>query len=163
MDRIQLKTFQPLTRVRTLEATGELRGSWAQILSVSYDPAYRDMVSEMARAGIDCAGNPPIWAWYGPLALIDATMLLNEEYDLPKGYATITFTAPRDLVLLSEYGPWCEALFPYRPWRAPTPPLIPDPAVQLQATLPVIRASWVSDITELPTSGFDELDMEQPV
>lgn len=159
MDGIELKTFQPSSRVDTLTEDGELRGSWDHIGSVSWEPAYRGMVAEMERLGIPCHGHPPIWAWWGPLTLSDATSLLNEEHDLSRSYATITFTAPRSLVLLSDYGDWCDALFPYRPWKAC--PVFPSAEDLLQATVPYLLQEWVSSLVPLPTSGFEELDLGQ--
>lgn len=103
-----------------------------------------------------------MWAWAGPVSLGDACGLLGEE-DLARGFATVTFTAPRQLVLLSNHSPWCDALvggawptgrdcFPSR--RAKR---------VLQATAPRIEASWVSTIDTLPTHGIYDLDWTLPV
>lgn len=106
--RIRLKTFQSLERVRELESGDALVGSWAHVPR-GWESGYCAMVNEMARRGISCDGRPPVWAWAGPVSLGDACGLLGEE-DLARGFATVTFTAPRQLVLLSNYSPWCDAL-----------------------------------------------------
>lgn len=161
MTTLQLKTFQPLPQVARLKETGTLTGDWDRICSCSWTDAYRGMVSNMATHGIDCAGNPPIWAWWGPLTLGDAFLLYDLEHDLPQGFATITFNAPTNLVFLSDYDEWNDALFPYTPW---TPaPLPPTPGQQLQATLPYLDLAWVTGISPLPTADFYELDWDSAV
>lgn len=108
-DAITLKTFQSVTRVEELRFCGVLVGRWESVTR-GWEASYRRMIAEMARRGIDCEGRPPMWAWARHVTWGDAFGLLDEATELSLGYATITFRAPADLVLLSEYGPWSDAL-----------------------------------------------------
>lgn len=168
-DWLQLKTFQPLPRVDELRRAGILVGSWAHVLRGT-ERAYAAAVAAMAERGIDTDGRPPIWAWWGPVALIDALMLLDEEHELSRGFATITFKAPADIVLLSDYAHWCNALEANSSTWRPRTPEIPRPGVRddefahpAQACLPYLREEWVVDVVELPTSGWGDIDPAEPV
>lgn len=154
-----LTTFQSVERVAQLRAEGRLVSDWARILG-GVERSYRSMVEEMARHGIDCHGRPPVWAWSGPVTLGDALMLLDPEHELSRGYAAVTFAAPAGLVLLSDYGPWCDALFENARW---VPPSEPDGSAPRQATLPYLDLAWVARVEALPTEGFDALDWSRPL
>lgn len=54
-----------------------------------------------ATPGIDTAGRPPIWVWHRPLRLYDAALLFDPVHKVSAGFATITFSAPAELVLLA--------------------------------------------------------------
>lgn len=153
-----LKTFQPRARLRELECTGRLVGDWDRV-DPFYLPAYRDMVAAMEERGIDCQGRPPVWAWSGPVTLTDAFLLLDEDHDLRRGYVTITVDAPPELVLLSDYGAFNDALDARTPW-------VPGPlptSVVLQAVIPYLDGAWVSGIESLPDRDFDAHDWSTPV
>ncbi|GAA4523696.1 hypothetical protein [Amycolatopsis samaneae] len=169
MNRITLRTFQPLARAAHLAAGGSLVGSWAHV-PVPFGAAYRAMVDAMGEAGVSTGGYPPVWAWWGRLRLFDATALFNPEHELSTGYATVEFEAPAQLVVPSDYGVWndyLDAVFENR--VAATGVGVHRTAVPLdaekptQVCLPYVRASWVRDIRPLPTSGWDDLDPLQPV
>lgn len=155
MTALPLKTFQRVSRVGQLRRDGRLYGDWSCVMQGT-ERAYARMVAAMADRGIDCAGCPPMWAWYGAVSLADAALLFDPSHELSHGFATISFTAPRDLVLLSDYGDWCDALFENDDtWIDTAPRWGPHPA---QATLPYLEADWVSDIAPLPTVGWEDLD-----
>lgn len=157
---MRLKTFQRLSRVQRLCHDGVLVGDWSHVPRGT-EAAYARMVAVMAEQGISCAGRPPVWAWAGPLTLMDAALLLDPAHELSQGYATLAFDAPADLVLLTDYGDWCDAvLADVARW---TPGPVTTGRHPAQATLPLLRLEWVSDVVPLPTLGWDELDLDQPV
>lgn len=164
-----LRTFQRLSRVAELERSGELVGDWDRVPATLRD-AYRAMVAARADVQVDTHGRPPIWAWRGHPRLLDAALLLDEEYELSTGYATVEFEAPTNLVVVSDYGVWNDylaALLDGRPSRwqiAPTgrsgdPPGGSGPE---QACVPYLRADWVREVRPLPTTGWAELDRSRP-
>lgn len=160
MSRVVLRSFQPITRIQQLQHDGILIGDWAHVLRGT-EKAYGRMVEVMTQRGIDCHGRPPIWAWLGQVRLMDAVLLLDPEHELSRGFATVTFTAPTDMVMVSDYGHWCEALFRNSDEWAPAPPVRgPHPA---QATLPYLQADWVHNIDLLPIEGWDDIDLNQPL
>ena len=157
-----LRTFQSLTRIEQLQHDGILVGSWDHVLPGTED-AYLRMVEVMTEHGIDTNGRPPIWAWRGPLRLADADSLFNAEHELSSSFVTVAFRAPQHVVLLSDYGHWCDALMP--PADGPIEPWQPrrrdnDSRHPEQACLPHLRLEWVSTIKPLPTTGWGTLDLE---
>ncbi len=166
VDTLVLKSFQPLDRAAQLRREGKLVGDWSRVGGPMVVPYYQRMVEEMAAHGIDCQGNPPVWAWNGRVTLLDASMLLSVEHELSQGWSTITFRAPRNLVLLSDYAAWCDFFFGDAEWD---PQLFRSPAERsddwagltcgVQATLPYLRREWIDTIQPLPTTGWDELDL----
>lgn len=165
MANLVLRTFQHLSRVAELQHDGTLVADWSHIVPGT-EHAYARMVEAMTECGIDTGGRPPIWAWHGPLRLIDADLLFDPVHELSSGFATLTFRAPDHLVLLCDYGHWCDALMgpadepaqPWRPIRRTAGSFHPE-----QACLPYLHLDWVTDINPLPTTGWDELDLETPV
>jgi hypothetical protein len=161
---VLLRTFQRLTRVAQLEAEGMLVGDWDRVPAAHRD-AYRAMAAAMSRAGVDTGDLAPIWAWRGPVRLLDAAPLLDPEHELSTGYATVEFAAPPELVVASDYGAWndfLEALFLGEPasWEpAASNRSVPGPE---QVCLPFLRAEWVRGVRSLPTTGWDELDGSLP-
>jgi hypothetical protein len=168
---VRLWTFQPLSRLADLEEDGELVGSWEHVPASTGDvicAAYGEMVGAMARAGVSTDGRPPIWAWGGGCGgtVGDAHMVVGEP--LWGGYATIEFTAPAELLLVTDYGAWNDYLFALfeadsteavpRTWDVPTP--LGDELVQV--CLPVLRAEWVRDIRPLPRSEDDVVEWAAP-
>ncbi|GII95388.1 DUF3841 domain-containing protein [Sinosporangium siamense] len=152
---MRLWTVQHHTVPAILETTGELAGDWAKIMVSSYAPAYREMVAEMARRGVDCAGRPPIWAWTGPDTrdadvVLTAELLLGpttaEEYAT---YVILDLIVPDEIVVLSSYGRWntyLDAILfgegpPYMDWTID--PHEQDEPGRVQACLPVLKRSWV--------------------
>lgn len=168
MDTVLLKSFQPLDRVAQLRCEGTLVGDWDRVGGPMVVPYYQRMVEEMAAHGIDCEGNPPVWAWHGRVTLLDASMLLSVEHELRQGWATISFRAPRDLVLLSDYAVWCDFFLGGTEWdptlfRSPVERSADDWAgltCGVQAALPYLRREWIDTIQPLPTTGWDELDLD---
>lgn len=162
-----LKSFQPLHRVDRLRSEGVLVGDWDRVGGPVIVPRYRRMVEEMAARGIDCAGHPPVWAWHGRVTLLDAFMLLDVEHELSQGWATITFTAPANLVHLSDYAAWCDFFIGGTQWdptasRSPAEQASDDWAgwtCGVQATLPYLRREWVDAVEPLPRDGWDGLDL----
>ena len=163
MADLVLRTFQPLSRVAQLQHDGILVGDWEHVLS-GVEPAYARMVEVMTEHGISTGGRPPIWAWQGLLRLVDADLLFNAVHELSRGFATLTFRAPDHLVLLSDYGHWCDA------WMAPAGELVhswqpksrrPGSSHPEQASLPYLRHDWVTDIKPLPTTGWDTLNLQK--
>lgn len=157
-----LRTFQPRSRLTTLDADGVLVGSWDRVSGGPVRHGYAAMVAAMAAAGIDTGGLPPIWAWRGRLTLVDATMLLS-DHELRSGYVTIEFDAPAELTVASDYGRWNDhlaALFESDciEWEIGGPATEP-----VQICLPQLRAEWVRAVRPLPTTGWNELDPSQPV
>lgn len=162
MPDLLLRTFQSLTRIEQLQHDGILVGSWDHVLAGTQD-AYRRMVDVMTDYGIDTNGRPPIWAWRGPLRLADADSLFDAEHELSSGFVTVTFRAPQHLVLLSDYGHWCDALMP--PADGPIQPWQPrrrdnDSRHPEQACLPHLHLEWVDSITPLPTTDWGTLDLD---
>lgn len=167
MGLVELRTFQPLTRVALLRADGVLVGEWSRVDAANV-PAFRRMVEVMALRGVDTAGRPPVWAWHGDLRLRDAALLFDPEHELAKGFAAVAFRAPEDLVVLSDYAHWCDVLIgpaadagsvaAWEPRRRDPLSRHPD-----QACLPYLRAEWVTGVRRLPVSGWDDLAQEQPV
>lgn len=165
MGLVKLRTFQPLRRVAQLQADGVLVSDWSHI-DDAHVAAFRRMIEVMAARGIDTGGLPPMWAWRGTLRLRDAALLLDPEHELAHGFATVTFNAPDDLVVLSDYAQWCDMLFgpvdestaTWQPRRRNTRGRHPE-----QACLPRVNAEWVTRIRPLPRSGWDDLDQERTV
>ena len=154
---MELRTFQRLSRVADLERDGVLTGDWSRVPEYVREP-YRAMVAEMERAGIHTAGRPPVWAWRGPLQLLDASMLFDPEYELSTGYATIRFDAPPELAVVSDYGRWNDFLADGGPWS-------PGPVRGglVQVCVPYLSLEWVRQVDPLPVSGWDEMDLSKPV
>ena len=111
MPDLVLRTFQPLERVTQLRGDGVLLGDWTHVIPGT-ERGYRRLVEVMEERGIPTAGRPPLWAWHGVVRLIDAAMLFDATHELSRGFATITFRAPEHLVLLSDYGHWCDVMLP---------------------------------------------------
>lgn len=156
---VVLRSLQPVQRATQLRSEGILLGEWSHV-PFGTEKAYGRMVTAMAERGIDCQDRPPIWAWHGVVRLVDVVLLLDVEHELSRGFAVVTFTAPADLVLISDYGHWCEALFRNSEAWDPEPPVLgPHPS---QATLPYLRAEWVDSIDPLPIDGWDSIDLDQP-
>lgn len=162
MGLLTLKTFQLLDRVGQLEREQLLTGDWAHVQDWDRH-GYRLMVDAMARHGIDTGGRPPIWAWAGRVTLLDASLLLNTEHDLPRGYATVTFTVPAEQALIGDYGHWCDALAE-GPHLARYDPVPPRPGVHAaQACVAALPASAVTGVSPLPRDGWDDLDLDAEV
>ena len=159
MTQLSLVSFQPLSRVAQLHREGVLRGDWAHVPG-GWDRAYRLMSARMTALGIECDGRPPMWAFPGRRTWGDAFGLLG-EHDLEIGYAALTFTAPTELVLLTDYDEWCDALRSGR-WAGDTIPLSRAAERGLQATLPRIELGWASHVTRLPRHGIFDLDWDTP-
>ena len=160
---MRLKTFQRLTRVAQWETEGELRAEWRYVPSGMH-VGYQAMVEAMARAGVDTQGRPPMWAWSGELTLLDATMLLDPEHDLSQGYATVEFSAPAELAVTSDYGPWNDFLAETltggtAAWEISSEPPAEEPR---QVCLPYLRSEWIHEVRPLPTSGWDAIDLSAP-
>lgn len=164
-----LRSFQPLARVRELQATGELVGSWEHVPPSPGDViagAYRAMVAAMERAGVATEGRPPVWAWGGRrgVTVQDAHMLVGPR--LRDGWATIEFTAPARLVLATDYGAWNDDLAARFSGDAPDPPAWDVPTRigdgLVQVCLPVLRAEWVRDVRPLPRRAGEVADWSAP-
>ena len=149
-----LWTFQPLSRIAELERTGRLTSTWEWVSPGFVTRSYEAMVAAMARAGIDTAGRPPVWAWSARrgVSLGDAADLLG-EYGLLQGCATVEFEAPTELCLASDYGAWNDYQFElHRGGDAPATWDVPAPFAErlVQVCLPELRAEWVRAIRPLP-------------
>lgn len=162
MPDLVLRSFQPLERVAQLQRSGVLRGDWGHVVRGT-ERAYARMVEVMTEKGIDTDGRPPVWAWHGVLRLLDADLLFDAKEELSKGFATLTFRAPDHLVLLSDYADWCDLLM--APPEVPVGQWMPQPHAAdgfhlEQACLPYVLMDWVTDIQPLPTTDWDDLDLE---
>lgn len=161
MPELVLRTFQPLERVAQFRRDGVLLGDWQHVISGT-ERGYRRLVEVMEERGIPTAGRPPVWAWHGVVRLVDADSLFDATHELCRGFATITFRAPERLVLLTDYGHWCDVMLSdeaslraWRPRRRAKSRHHPE-----QACLPHLELSWVTHIEPLPTTGWDTLDLE---
>lgn len=159
---MKLQTFQLLSRLAELDEAGVISGDWEYVLG-GCDEAYRGMVQFMERVGVDTAGCPPIWAWHGPLHLWDASSLFDPEHELVHGFATVDLEVPDEMIVLSDYGQWCEYLMtPVSELGEWVPDrIVPTEGVLVQACLPLLRAEWVRAVRPLPRTGWDELDDER--
>lgn len=165
MPDLVLRTFQSLERVEQLQDDGVLVSDWEHV-ALGTENAYARIVEVMREHGIDTGGRPPVWAWRGLVRLRDADSLFDAVHELSRGYATVTFRAPKHLVLLSDYAHWCDVLMApagtpahqWQPQRRAEGSHQPE-----QACLPYLRLDWVTDIKSLPTSGWDTLDLETPL
>lgn len=165
MPDLVLRSFQSLERVAQLQRSRALRGDWTHVLRGN-ENAYARMVEVMTEQGIDTGGRPPVWAWHGALRLLDADLLFDAEEELSKGFATVTFCAPDHLVLLSDYADWCDLLMappetPVDQWRPR--PHIAGSLHPEQACLPYLLMDWVTDIQPLPTTDWNDLDLDAPL
>lgn len=164
MTDLELRTSSHSPGSRNSRTTESFLGGWDHVLPGT-EHAYMRMVEVMAEHGIDTDGRPPVWAWRGPLRLEDADSLFNAEHELSKGFATLTFRASDRLVLLSDYGHWCDALVAstgisadlWQPICRAKSSHHPE-----QACLVHLRIEWVTDIKPLPTTGWDILDLNTP-
>ncbi|MDP9869573.1 MULTISPECIES: DUF3841 domain-containing protein [Streptosporangium] len=164
---MRLWTVQHRAVLGPLEDIGELVGDWARVMSPSFRPAYEEMVAEMARRGIDCAGRPPLWAWPGPdtrddRVALTAEMLLNpegpEEYDR---YVVLDLDVPDESVVLSSYGRWndfLEAVFmggspPSMDWSIDQDELDGPTYARVQACFPRLAGPWVLGVRPLEPSS----------
>ncbi|MEV0587570.1 hypothetical protein [Nonomuraea sp. NPDC050310] len=137
------------------ELAGGLTGRWERVIP-TWLPAYAEMVAEMARRGVDCAGNAPIWAWPGPddrgeQVQLTAELLVcprtPEEYEQ---YVILDLRVPEPLVVLSSYGRWndfLEAQFAGRPdamdWTIDPGERKRSFTAGVQACLPRLDPAWV--------------------
>ncbi|WP_433235211.1 DUF3841 domain-containing protein [Streptosporangium sp. CA-135522] len=167
---MRLWTVQHRAVLEALNDTGELVGDWARVMSPSFRPAYEEMVAEMARRGLDCAGHPPLWAWHGPdtrddRVALTAELLLNpgdpEEYDR---YVVLDLDVPDEFVVVSSYGRWndfLEAIFmgqsaPNMDWSIDRDEFDEPVGCRVQACLPRIAGPWVLSVRPLEPSSSDE-------
>ncbi|MGW2160375.1 DUF3841 domain-containing protein [Nonomuraea sp. NPDC001699] len=168
---MRLWTVQHRMVLESLQDSGELVGDWTRVLSHSCRPAYEEMVAEMARRGIDCAGRPPLWAWPGPdtrddRVALTAELLLNpdgpEEYDR---YVVLDLEVPDEFVVLSSYGRWnnfLEEIFfrgdssPRMDWSIDQDELDEQADGRVQACLPRVAGPWVLSVRPLEPSSLDE-------
>lgn len=165
MADLVLRTFQSLARAEQLQDDGILEADWEHVMPGT-EHAYARMARVMSEHGINTNGRPPIWAWRGVLRLSDADSLFDRIHELSRGVAILTFWAPEDLVLLSDYSHWCDALtaaagVPLSSWwpqRRNQTGHHPE-----QACLPYLRLDWVTDIKPLPTADWDSLDLATPL
>ncbi|MEU4544283.1 DUF3841 domain-containing protein [Nonomuraea dietziae] len=161
---MRLWTVQHRVVLEKLEQAGEVVGDWATVMSPSYLPAYREMVAEMARRGIDCAGRPPLWAWLGPDTRDDGVALTAELLLCPEGpeeyarYVVLDLEVPDEFVVLSSYGRWND--FMEATMFGPSSPRMDwtiersefDDAGRVQACLPRLAAPWVLSVRPLEPS-----------
>ena len=107
-----------------------------------------------------------MWAWHGDLRLRDVADLFDPEHELTRGFVTVAFRAPEDLVVLSDYVHWCDVLMGpagaatvagWQPRRRDPHSWHPE-----QACLPYLRAEWVTGVRRLPVSGWGDRDQERP-
>ncbi|GAA2698094.1 hypothetical protein GCM10010412_093500 [Nonomuraea recticatena] len=150
--------------VEKLEQAGEVVGDWTTVTSRSYVPAYREMVAEMARRGIDCAGRPPLWAWLGPDTRDERVAVTAELLLCPEGpeeyarYVVLDLEVPDEFVVLSSYGRWNDfmeaTLFgpssPSMDWTIERSELAA--AGRVQACLPRLAEPWVLGVRPLEPS-----------
>lgn len=167
---MRLWTVQHRLVLQSLQDHGELAGDWARVLSPSYRSAYEEMVAEMARRGIDCAGRPPLWAWLGPdtrddRVALTAELLLNPESEEDYGrYVVLDLDAPEEFVVLSSYGRWndfLEAVLlgdgpPRMDWSIDQDELGEQTHGRVQACLPRVAGAWVVSTRPLRPSSLDE-------
>lgn len=113
--------------------------------------------------GVETQGRPPIWAWHGPLRLRDASSLFDPEHELVHGFATLDLEVPDELIVLTDYGQWCDYLMSpvlqLGDWRPEAVVRMDD--VLLQACLPYLRSEWVQAMRPPPRTGWDAIDEEQ--
>lgn len=152
--RVRLWTLQAPEVVAALHAEGEYLADWATVPG-DYGPAYRAVVAEMARRGIDSAGAPPIWCWTwrSPLRLT-ANLLLSDQ-DWAHGRWLLALDAPDRLTLSTSYAGWNDYLCYTMGFAEETVEMdwsgrLLSAVDQPQVTLPELRADWVLWAREFP-------------
>ncbi|MFC6085051.1 hypothetical protein [Sphaerisporangium aureirubrum] len=167
---MRLWTVQHRAVLDVLEGSGELVGDWARMMIGSYRPAYVEMVAEMARRGVGCAGRPPVWAWSGPdtrddrVALTAELLLCPEAPEEYARYVIIDLEVPGELVVLSSYGRWNDYLDAVlagggsarMDWTIDPEEFERSAYAGVQACLPRLDGQWVLSVR--PFEPSDEPD-----
>ncbi|MEU6715045.1 hypothetical protein ABZ897_26575 [Nonomuraea sp. NPDC046802] len=154
---VRLWTVQHRAVLESLASAGQLVGDWARVMSPSFRPAYEAMVAEMGRRGVDCAGRPPLWAWFGPDTRDDQVALTAELLLCPDGpeeygrYVVLDLDVPDEFAVLSAYDRWNDfleaAMFgegpPTMDWSIDQGEYDISYAAGVQACLPHLLRPWV--------------------
>lgn len=151
---MRLWTLQAPEVVAELRATGRYRGDWA-VVQGNFRPAYRDVVAEMGRRGIDCAAAAPIWCWTSGSPVRRTAGLLLGDHEWAHGRWLLALTVPDELTMATSYAVWNDYLGytmgfldgPERMDWAGTPVSAWD---ELQVTIPELRREWVRRARALP-------------
>ncbi|MGA5716774.1 DUF3841 domain-containing protein [Bacillus bombysepticus] len=160
-----LWSFQNKRAVNQLLTKGKLRGNWSYVFN-SDKASYKWMLHQMKLQGIQCNGNPPIWAFHScdgyknPPSVHTATELFGEA---AQEFHLIKFKCPNSMIMLTSYKVWCNIFFK----------LSIDPKSNItieeqkhlfelypktdedwechnvQATIPYLKKEWIVDIIDL--------------
>ncbi|TKI87126.1 DUF3841 domain-containing protein [Bacillus mycoides] len=164
-----LWTFQDKRIVDRLLTDGKLIGDW----DFAWNRAsYIWMINLMESKGIQCNGNPPIWAWhscdgYKKPPSSDTARELMLDVQLEQGIQLIKFKCPNPLSMLTNYSAWNMILdkFIDNPRANITSEeqkylfeLYPETDEEwechaIQSTIPYLRKEWITEITSLDKNG----------
>ncbi len=168
---MRLWSFQSSIAIKHLQNKGQLKGDWKYVSKGYWTKSYKWMAEEMKKRGLDCEGNPPVWAWHScgawerPPTLNDARALLSDG-ELELGVQVVEFEVAEEWVLLSRYSVWnlildafidnnkefilknTEHLFVYNKINFPN-------TDSIQATLPILKTEWVTAIRPLKLQPGD--------
>ena len=142
--------------------------------------AYRWMASQWkSRIGVTEI-NVPLWCWHscngvdGSAPTVGTLASLMGDWNYYATYMLVLeLSVPDDLVLLSSYWRWNEAMndaIDRRSEQIDTPrfidmfdpPLIKHDADDVQGVMPAIDYSWITDMRALPSGDVSELDWDLP-
>ncbi|PFE62798.1 hypothetical protein CN316_24800 [Bacillus cereus] len=160
-----LWTFQNKRAVHQLLTEGELTGNWSYVFN-SDKASYMWILNQMELQGIQCNGNPPIWAFhscdgYKSSPSVHTARALYAEN--AREFQLIKFNCPNSLIMLTSYSGWCEIFFKLGadPKSNITSEeqkylfeLYPETDEEwechdIQATIPYLKKEWVIEIIDL--------------
>jgi hypothetical protein len=113
---------------RDLIAGRNVHAEWEGV-PAAWRPAYEWMVQQMSRRGVPTHGSPPIWGWHpcgsfehGPTADTVGPLFGGSPWE----GVILTLEIPKKLVVLSDYGRWCDLIDLCLGLAAPPPALFAD-------------------------------------
>nr|WP_223885843.1 DUF3841 domain-containing protein [Nocardia colli] len=112
-NKVRLWTLQAPEAVAAVRACGRYRADW-DLVSANFRPAYRAMVDEMARRGIDCGDAPPVWCWPGRglrgTAVRRTANSLLGDHEWAHGRWLLKLRVPEEFTLATSYSLWNDHL-----------------------------------------------------
>lgn len=159
-----LWSFQNKRAVHQLLTEGQLIGNWSYVFN-SDIASYKWILNQMELQGIQCNGNPPIWAFHSchgyknPPSVDTVRALYGES---AKEFQLIKFNCPNSLIMLTSYHGWCDIFFKFaeNPKSTITSneqkylfELYPETDEEwechdIQATIPYLKKEWVLEIID---------------
>lgn len=175
---MRLWTIQARTLLDTAR-NGVILADWERTPQ-NWRFAYRWMASQWrSRIGV-MEIDAPLWCWHscngreGAAPTVETLALLMGDWNHhASSMLVLELSVPDELVLLSSYARWNEAMNDAMEQRSEQvdtvrfsdlfdPPLIKYDTDDVQGVIPMIDQSWITDLRALPPGDELELDWDLP-